>query len=190
MAGILLKRRGHNVRILEQAESSEREGLAAGVGLSFHVKAFFETEDRLKDRPLGVANDAFYVLDWNMDVKYKLPTKTNLTTWDSAYYRARANFDRYASSYVPDPPPVDAESNEGEGIYLTGKKVTKVDDIDGRMTAIVQNAQSGEVEHYQGDIVIAADGANSPIRRQLNPGLEREEPGYVIWRGKCFEWLS
>ena len=183
MAGILLKRRGHNVRILEQAESSEREGLAAGVGLSFHVKSFFEAEDRLNERPLGVPNNAFYVLDYNMDVKYKLPITTNLTTWDSAYYRARANFDEYVSSYVPDPPSISAESKEGEGVYMTGKKVTKVEDIDGRVTAVARDAQSGEIEHYQGDIVIVADGANSPIRRQLNPDLEREEPGYVIWRG-------
>lgn len=125
-----------------------------------------------------------------MDSKYKLPIKTNLTTWDSAYYRARANFDGYASSYVPDPPAVDAGSSEGDGVFMTGKKVTKVEDMDGKMTAVVQDAQSGEIEHYQGDIVIAADGANSPIRRQLNPGLELEEPGYVIWRGMCSERLG
>ena len=37
-AGILLKRQGHNIRILESASSSAREGLAAGVGLAAHVK--------------------------------------------------------------------------------------------------------------------------------------------------------
>lgn len=62
MAGVLLKRRGHNVRILEQAEYSQRDGMAAGVGLSLNVRRFFDTEDRLEDL-IGMPNDDMLVMN-------------------------------------------------------------------------------------------------------------------------------
>lgn len=181
MAGILLKRKGHNVHILEQASSSERQGLAAGVGLAFHMKAFIENEDRLNSTPLGVENEGFRIIDNNLNVKYKLPISTNLTTWDAAYYRLRANFDGYASPYCPNPPP--SEPGEGAVSYITGQKVVQVEKTEFGMRLIVEDVKTGVAEQYEGDIVIAADGANSPIRRQLHGELKREAPGYVLWRG-------
>ncbi|CAK3859478.1 FAD NAD(P)-binding domain-containing [Lecanosticta acicola] len=182
MSGILLKRSGHNVRILEQAASSEREGLAAGIGLAFQVKRFFETEDRLKDKPMGILNSGVSIVDDNLRVRYKLALDMNLTSWDSAYYRARWNFDGHQSAHCPETP-LAAAASEGYGEYLTGKSVQKVEDVQGRLTAFVTDAKTGATEQYSGDIVIAADGANSTLRRQLHPNLQREEPGYVIWRG-------
>lgn len=171
------------MRVLEQAQSSEREGLAAGIGLAAYVKKFFEIEDRLGE-PLGVPNDAgFEILDENLQVKRRIMHVMNMTTWDAAYYRARANFDGLKSAYCPNPPPVNPDGNEGQAVYETGKSVTKVDDVDGRMTVFVRDTINGVDEEYTSDLVIAADGANSSIRRQLNPTLKREEPGYVIWRG-------
>ena len=182
-AGILLKRRGHNVHILEQAASSKRSGLAAGVGLSLRVKGFFETEDRLNDIPMGVPNENMLVLKPNLEVNYKIPIQYNMTTWDTAYYRLRANFDGLKSDYCPEPPPFNSNGKEGEGFYDTGKQVVKVEDSGGQMVVVTENTVSGNTERHHADIVIAADGANSNVRRQLNPKLQREEPGYVIWRG-------
>lgn len=183
MSGILLRRKGHNVRILEVAESSEREALAAGIGLQRDVQSFFETEDILKHKPLGVVNPGFRVLDEKLDVKYQLAVSLNLTSWDAVYYRLRANFDGYTNSYNTEVPPPDLDSDDGTAKFLTGKKVVKVEDVNGKMTAFAEDVKTGVMEEYTGDIIIAADGANSTIRRQLMPRLQREEPGYVIWRG-------
>lgn len=183
MAGVLLKRKGHHVRILEVAESAEREGLAAGIGLQRDVKAFFETEDIFKDKPLGVINPGFRVLDEKLDVKYQLAISLNLTSWDSVYYRLRANFDGYTNSYNEKVPAPDPESKDGTATFDTGKKVLKVEDVNGRMAVFAEDVKTGTMEVCKGDLVIAADGTNSTIRRQLMPRLQREEPGYVIWRG-------
>lgn len=183
MAGVLLKRRGHDVRILELAVSSEREGLAAGIGLQRDVKAFFEAEDILKPKPLGIINPGFKVLDEKLEVKYQLAMSLNLTSWDAVYYRLRSNFDGYTNSYNPEIPAPNTDAKEGKAEFIGGKKVEKVEDVNGRMTVFVEDVKSGAMEEYQGDVVIAADGTNSTIRRQLLPHLRREEPGYVIWRG-------
>ena len=103
-----------------------------------------------------------------------------LTSWDTGYYQARAKFDGLSSSYVSNPEPIKLE---GTGVYETGKKVLNVEEAGGKMTAVVEDVTSGATERYQGDIIVAADGANSAIRRQLYPDMPREEPGYVIWRG-------
>lgn len=181
MSGILLKRQGHNVRILEQAVSSEREGVAAGVGLGGHVKRFFDENDRLKDISIGTPNDFMEVLDSEMNVIKKFPVYLNMTTWDATYYRLRANFDSFKSDYCLEPPPLDP--NEGQGRFDTGSRVLRVEGVAGDLTVLFEDVNTQEQHKITADFVIAADGANSTIRRQLHPDLRREEPGYVIWRG-------
>ncbi|KXT07150.1 hypothetical protein AC578_2358 [Pseudocercospora eumusae] len=181
MVGFLLAKQGHNVRILEQAMSSERSGLAAGIGFSAFIQKFYEGELGLKGDDIGVHNSHFEVLDKNtLECNYKIMKPMRLTSWDAAYYQVRAKIDGLASSYVPNPEPIPLE---GECRYETGKKVLKVEEVSGRMNAVVENLATGAIENQPGDIIIAADGANSAIRRQLYPDLVREEPGYVIWRG-------
>ncbi|KAK4504892.1 hypothetical protein PRZ48_002855 [Zasmidium cellare] len=182
MSGVLLKRKGHNVRILEVADSSEREALAAGIGLQRDVKEFFEKEDVLRPKPLGVLNPGFTVLDEKLDAVKQLPVVLNLTSWDAVYYRLRANFDGYTNAYNPEQPPV-SNAKDGTAEFLTGKKAKKVADVNGKMTVFAEDLATGSIEEYTGDIVLAADGTNSMIRGQLMPHLQREEPGYVIWRG-------
>lgn len=116
-----------------------------------------------------------------MNVQMKLPISQRMTTWDAMYYRLRANFDAYPSPYCPAPPPL--EDGEGEGVFDTGKRVLKVEGTAKGVRVDVEDVATGEGRTYDADIVIAADGANSSIRRQLQPNLKREEPGYVLWRG-------
>jgi 2-polyprenyl-6-methoxyphenol hydroxylase-like FAD-dependent oxidoreductase len=40
---------------------------------------------------------------------------------------------------------------------------------------------------FQADVLIAADGAQSPMRRALLPDLEADYAGYVAWRGTVLE---
>lgn len=182
MVAFLLKRQGHNVTILEQAATSEREGLAAGVGFSQYVKQFFEKELELDPTILGVENPYFEILNKDLSVGSKLQIPMRLTSWDTAYYVLRSKFDGLKSSYVPNPQAI-VTAGEGTGKYETGKKALKAKYDGQHVTVEVEDVMTSERQQYTGDIVIAADGANSAIRRQMNPTLQREEPGYVIWRG-------
>jgi 2-polyprenyl-6-methoxyphenol hydroxylase-like FAD-dependent oxidoreductase len=63
MAGIMLKRQGHDVHNIEQASSSDREGQAAGLGLAGHMGTFLKQHDRLHHVPLGVTNHELQFLN-------------------------------------------------------------------------------------------------------------------------------
>lgn len=169
------------MHILESAVSSEREGLAAGIGLAAHVKKFFDENDRLKDVPFGTPNDFMEITDCHMNVKTKIPVYMRMTTWDATYYRLRANFDAYRSPYCAEPPQL--EASEGEGVFEAGRRALGVEHSAEGLEILTENVENNNQKTYNADIVIAADGANSSIRRQFQPDLEREEPGYGLWRG-------
>ena len=158
--------------------------MAAGVGLAAYVKQFFDENDKLKDIPFGTPHDFMHVRNPDMSVKAKFPMYLRMTTWDATYYRLRANYDGLVSEYCSEPP--DLSAVEARGVYETGVRVVRVDDeknAEGKLKVLAESVETGEQKRYEADVVIAADGSNSTIRRQLYPELKREEPGYVLWRG-------
>ncbi|KAK5164559.1 uncharacterized protein LTR77_009765 [Saxophila tyrrhenica] len=182
--GILLKRQGHNVHILESASSSAREGQAAGIGLAADIKRFFDQHDRLKHIPLGTPVNEIQILDADLKPATIINVPYEMTTWDAAYYRLRANFDGLVSPYCPDPPPT--EPGEGEATYATNIKVLSVQPSTTASTTLTLSAtdlSTSKPVTYTATHVIAADGANSTLRSSLYPNLQRHEPGYLIWRG-------
>ena len=179
---VLLKRQGHNVRILERATSSARYGLAAGIGLAAWVKQFFDENDRLQDTPFGIPNEFLNILDLNMNTISNMRINLRMTSWDAAYYRLRANFDGLESTHCPHPPSMDL--SDGQGVYETGTSVLRVEEGDNDLLrVIVEDVTTNEQHKYEADAVIAADGTNSTVRKQFYPNLGREKPGYVLWRG-------
>lgn len=154
--------------------------MAAGIGLSLKIREFFETEDDLKHLPMGISTQEVRILDKILNVRYRLNVGYHMTTWDTAYYRLRANYDGFKSGYCPEPPPA---RGTGTATYETGKQVTHVADEGGQMVAFVQDVASGEAHREEADLIIAADGGASAIRRQLYPDVGRDAPGYVLWRG-------
>jgi 2-polyprenyl-6-methoxyphenol hydroxylase-like FAD-dependent oxidoreductase len=179
--GILLKRQGHNIRILESASSSAREGQAAGIGLAEHVRAFFDNHDRLAHVPLGIPNSIYEISGPKMQSMKSFPVSLRMTSWDAVYYRLRANYDGMKSPYCPEQPAM--EESEGTGVFETGVRVLKVADLGTRVSVTCRNVSTGEDYLEEADFVIAADGGNSSIRRQLHPDIKRDEPGYLLWRG-------
>lgn len=185
IAGILLKRKGHHVTILEQAVSNEREGTAAGIGLAGNVKRFFDENDLLKDVPFGAPAGVIKFLSLEkLEVTRKVPYNAAMTTWDATYYRLRANFDAMQSRCCEKPPVLE---DEGEGIVETGKRVVDVKASSSGTRKVILSVEdrhgSGTNITYTADVVIAADGGNSTLRRQLQPNITRELPGYLLWRG-------
>lgn len=55
------------------------------------------------------------------------------------------------------------------------------------MSVTVLDLETDTTTAMDGDLVIAADGAHSAIRRKLCPGVVPKYAGYVTWRGRVAE---
>jgi 2-polyprenyl-6-methoxyphenol hydroxylase-like FAD-dependent oxidoreductase len=101
-----------------------------------------------------------------------------LTSWDTIYYRLRANFDGLRSDYCEPPPPC---PGDGKTMYLDGCTVTNLVHRDSLVAVQYQKAK-GQPENISFGLLIAADGSNSTIRQLLLPDIRREYL-YTAWRG-------
>ena len=183
MHGIVAKRLGHNVQILEQYESSTREGQAAGICAMEYGTAFLKKHDLLADKPCAVNCSGVQILDRNARVKFQIARPMAMTSWNVLYYRLRANFDGLTSQYCPEAPA--ALPKDGKAIYEHGKTVSNVTYSENMLKVEYADSHGGGV--LKPDIVIAADGSTSRIRALLQPDLRRTYAGYAIWRGTVLE---
>ena len=179
MHGIMIKRLGHNVRILEQHPSSSRDGEAAGITVGAQVQQFFEKYDLIME-PYAVDVGATHILDSEFKtlIFHKLSWKS--TSWSTLYHRLRANFDGLSSKYVPDPPKLPV--GDGEGTYDIGKRVTDVALSSGGVKLKYEDLIIGQGGALSADLVIAADGSKSSIRKLLCPQVQMPYAGYLTWR--------
>ena len=104
MHGIVVKRLGHNVTILEQYHSSMRAGQAAGMAAMEYGQAFLNAHDRLKEQPYAINVKDVQFLDRNLKAVRNVGIPLQMTSWNVLYYRFRANFNGLVSAYCPDPP--------------------------------------------------------------------------------------
>jgi 2-polyprenyl-6-methoxyphenol hydroxylase-like FAD-dependent oxidoreductase len=102
------------------------------------------------------------------------------TSWDLMYYLLCANFDRTPSKYCEVPAPV---SGEGSVPYDYGHTVKNILDKQGSKVEVQYENKDGVSSSSTADLVIAADGPSSTIRKIFLPNVEREYTGYVAWRG-------
>lgn len=184
MHGIVIKRLGHNVHILEQNLSSLRDGQAAGISAGPQVQEFLRDND-LSKQPYSVFTPALQFLDNEMNVKEVRKIPFQMTGWNVLYYRLRANFDGFGSVYCPEPP--GRVEGEGKAVYDLGKRVTDISYTDGLVTVDFDDLSNGGGRSIHADLVIAADGSNSSVRQLLQPGLKRPYAGYFAWRGTVAE---
>lgn len=76
----------------------------------------------------------------------------------------------------------------GEAVYENGKQVTHISYANGTVTIEWESADKDK-DYNQGtltaDFIVAADGANSVVKRILLPETtsQPEYAGYVAWRG-------
>ncbi|KAI4241562.1 MAG: hypothetical protein L6R40_004542 [Gallowayella cf. fulva] len=184
--GVVLNRLGHNVRILERANPDSLHEQGAGIMAREDIQAFFRKYDRFPHQPYFIPGDPLLQFisqdgqvskSWNMQLC--------LTSWDTLYYRLRANFDGLRSAYVA-MAETEAEPALGTASYEYGCNVTDVKYNDGSV-AVEFERMTGKGGTLHADLVIAADGPGSGIRRMLCPGTERTYVGYVAWRGTVVE---
>ena len=182
MQGIALKHQGHNVRILEQSEKAERQSQAAGIGCGPFVQKFCD-QYGIDYTKLGMWHAVSHDLDKNLNLCSTRPYNYFVSSWSIFYHALRAHFDGFTSSECPQqvPPPV---VNHGKAIFDLGKKVIDVSlSPDARPSVAYENLQNHQREQVEADLIIAADGAMSNLRRRTVPKTNRPYSGYVAWRG-------
>lgn len=181
MHGIMLKRLGHNVRILEQNRSSTRTDHAAGIGTGPQGTQFMKEQDFYPTQGT-FSCPGFAFLDKKSNVKRLLNLPLNVTSWNIIYYRLRANFDGLQSDYCPTS--IEVSASDGKTTYELGKQVTNVTSSNLLTTIEFNDLEAGGSGTAHADLVIVADGQNSSIREKLLPDRkEQRYSGYVVWRG-------
>ena len=180
MQGIMLKRLGHNLHILDQSPSSERGDSGAGITLGPEAQEFYSRYD-LTQQPYSLPNPGVQFLNAKSEVRYFMKRPMEMSSWNLLYHRLRANFDGHKSDLCPNPP--GNLKGDGEAIFEFGKKVTNVTYDGGTVTVHYKDLIAGENRTLQADLVIVADGASSSIRPVLLPDVHRSYSGYIAWRG-------
>lgn len=181
MNGIVLKRLGHNVHILEQNKQSQRDDLAAGITTHPLFDEFMASHDRTEEA-WSIQSPGIQFLDKDANVKRRMNKPLQMTSWGVLYHRLRANFDGYASSFCPTPP----KSDEADGVatFDRGKRVTGLShDDSGVEVAYADLLDRQESGILKADLVIIANGANSSLRTEFFPSVKRVYSGYVAFRG-------
>ncbi|KAL6720040.1 hypothetical protein ACLMJK_001961 [Lecanora helva] len=184
MHGVMLRRLGHTVRILEQSPESILHGQAAGIRAGEEVREFFQKYDLLKERYFLDCPGLQFIDRDTKNLRF-VDFPMAMTSWTTLYYRLRANFDGYISKHCPEPP--EPEEMDGAATYDLGKRVNGVSYAGESVNVSYVDTLNGSSGSLQADLVIAADGSNSAVRQLLLPELQRPYAGYVAWRGSVLE---
>ncbi|KAI1425155.1 hypothetical protein F5Y12DRAFT_784921 [Xylaria sp. FL1777] len=187
MCGIALKHAGHSVEIIER-EGNVRQSHMAGVCLGLDAQEYLSRHDRLSQLFTHRSN-RLQTLNSGQPLKIFVNIIRDITSWDVYYFRLRACFDGYASSYYPSPPP--PEETDGAASYSCYKEVVDIvrvsDDAGGGVTLKVADCETKQLFDIHADLVIGADGPDSFVRSKYLPEIQRQYVGYIAWRGTVLE---
>ncbi|RYP60587.1 hypothetical protein DL770_009963 [Monosporascus sp. CRB-9-2] len=188
LQGLQLKRQGSKVIVLEQDPSQDRHNHESGVSIGPTVVSLLEKYDAT-GRPAAIPSQ-FLSVAWRKWLRVMNMTwPHNMSNWGCLYLILRANFDGMKSETVPNPP--GPRDGDGEVEYRPGKRVTGLSYDKTKSVVHVQfvDVVSGEAGSVSSDVVIAADGVHSTVRKLLQVPTRRDYAGYIGWRGTVPERL-
>ena len=172
---------GTSVTILERSDTPLLHNQGAGVVAGSDTQAFFESYVR-PGRPIAVISRQRLYLDRHGAI---VPGSEDarpqrMTSWDVLYRLLRWRVDGTAATeYLTGSSAAPAARPRAEyrhGCALAALQ-PQADGVTLRWT------HNGAEHTARADLVIAADGASSAVRRLLLPGVERTYAGYVAFRG-------
>lgn len=105
-----------------------------------------------------------------------------MTSWDLLYHLLRWRVDGTESEYVAGL----TQDERPKAEYENGCTVTAIEEEGGGGGGIkvtYSQVDRGEGQTATADLVIAADGGSSTVRRIVQPDATRTYAGYVAWRG-------
>jgi 2-polyprenyl-6-methoxyphenol hydroxylase-like FAD-dependent oxidoreductase len=156
-AASLLRANGWDVAIFEKTPG-DLAGRGAGLGLSAELFAVMRRVGAHISPSMGVSVSSLLWLDRAGAVVQKMPRPWLTGAWSRIYRPLR--------DVVPD------------AIVQTGRMLDRVEQQGSRV--IAHFADGGREE---ADLLVAADGVHSTVRRQFLPAVEPRYAGYVAWRG-------
>lgn len=167
------------VRILERSPTALLHNQGAGVVAGAETQHFFEQYVR-PGRDIAVASRLRHYLDRHGGVVEGSvdEREQRMTSWDLLYHLLRWRVEGLQSEYVKG---LEADGR-AEAEYVNGCTVTGIE-AEGDGVRLKWTTKEDERCEAEADLVIAADGASSSIRRLLKPDVERKYVGYVAWRG-------
>ncbi|KAI5238876.1 FAD/NAD(P)-binding domain-containing protein [Aureobasidium subglaciale] len=186
MHGVMLTRRGHHVRVLEQSTENIRHGQAAGIRAGPEVQRFLKEFDQYKDQPYALDCPGMQFINKKSEYKRFINFPMQQTSWTMLYYRLRANFDGLVSKHCPNA----TRSGTGEAIYDLGRQLVSLTERDSQVEVEYKDLSTGKTLSLMADLVIGADGSHSAVRRNFFPaqrGQDRPYAGYLAWRGGVLE---
>lgn len=171
------------VRILERSPTALLHNQGAGVVAGNETQQFFSEYVR-PGREIAVTSPMRHYLNRKGEI---MPETVNqwtqrMTSWDLLYHLLRWRVEGLDSPYVEG---LEADERP-KAVYENGCTVTSIDRTAGGVKLSWTHKDHGE-QSATADLVIAADGASSTIRRLIAPAVERKYVGYVAWRGTCPE---
>ena len=156
-AGVLLRSIGWTVNIYERS-SHDLDSRGGGIVLQPQVLAAFQQAGIRYDASIGVVAKERVFLDGEGGIADRIPMRQMLTSWTSLYAAMRRHFP--------------AEH------YHQGAELAGFEDHGSHVTARFADGQE-----HTGQLLVAADGSGSFVRRTLLPDVEASYAGYLAWRG-------
>jgi 2-polyprenyl-6-methoxyphenol hydroxylase-like FAD-dependent oxidoreductase len=167
------------VRILERSPTALLHNQGAGVVAGNDTQEFFDKMVK-PGRDIAVTSQMRLYLDRNgkvIDGSVE-ERQQRMTSWDLLYHLLRWRVEGLQSEYVDGL----ADDDRPKASYENGCTVTALEEAGEKMKLFWTQKDLGE-QSCEADLVIAADGGSSTIRRLLMPDVERKYAGYVAWRG-------
>lgn len=167
------------VRILERSPTALLHNQGAGIVAGNETQEFFDKFVR-PGKDIAVTSKQRLYLDRSgkvMDGSVE-ERQQRMTSWDLLYHLLRWRVEGLQSEYVDG---LKADERP-KATYENGCTITALEQTGDTVKLTWTNKDHGE-QTGEADLVIAADGASSNIRRLVKPDVERKYVGYVAWRG-------
>src|SRR6516165_1733728 len=156
LAAHLLRHAGWHAVVFERNEEA-LTGRGVGLGTHPQLIAALRRAGIAFDASMGITVAKVVCLDRAGNIMVEQPTARTMSAW-SRLYRA-----------LRDSLPVQD--------YRLGKKLRRIEQNDGSVTAIFEVGSS-----ERGDLLVGADGIRSTVRAQFLPQVQPIYAGYVAWR--------
>jgi 2-polyprenyl-6-methoxyphenol hydroxylase-like FAD-dependent oxidoreductase len=160
-AASLLRAQGWTATIYERS-TGDLAGRGAGIGISQELLDAMRRVGAQFDPSVGIPIDHYAWFDRTGAVRHEIPRRMGATAWARIYQPLRAAFPdaHYRAGIALER--VEQDANSVTGIFSDGSRVA-------------------------GDLLVAADGNLSTVRKQYMPEVEPRYAGYVAWRGMLAE---
>ena len=155
--GCLLRKAGWDVAVYERA-AGDLAGRGAGLGISAELVEVMTRAGARFDAASGVSQREHVWMERSGEVVFRHPRNLMASAWARVYQPLRAALPA--------------------GIYRQAMTLAHVTQQAGAVTA-----HFADGSHASADLLVAADGVHSTVRRQYLPEVELRFAHYVAWRG-------